>query len=144
MFKSLFALGFIAGTALAQSAFIGIPVAGATLTSGANYTFQIQCPDSLTSSEQIAIVIGIQQCVGGQCASPDETMGAVLYNGLFDPQFHEAGLPPYQNFTVQMPDTVSTSTESALVGLAHFALVGDSNIPLIDFQNQSVTLIECL
>lgn len=44
MFKSLLSLGFIATTALAQSAYIGLPTAGTQLEAGANYTFQIQQP----------------------------------------------------------------------------------------------------
>lgn len=44
MFKSLLALGFIATTALAQSAYIGLPAAGAQLVAGRNYTFQVQRP----------------------------------------------------------------------------------------------------
>jgi hypothetical protein len=49
-------------------------------------------------------------------------MGTVLYNGPFDPQFHETNLPPYQNFTLEIPEGVAT--DNGIVTLAHFSLVG--------------------
>ncbi|OKL58170.1 hypothetical protein UA08_06413 [Talaromyces atroroseus] len=138
MFGSRLFVAFVARTALAQSVQIGLPDAGTVLNPGEDYTVQIQCPDSLTSSQEVALVIGIQQCQNGHCFPPDETLGNLLYSGSFNPQFHEPSLPPYQNFTVHIPDTMSS--ESALVGVAHFALVGDSFAPLIDYHNQSVSI----
>jgi Nis1 family len=120
----------------------------------------------LTSVQQVALVIGISPCQNGQCVSPDEALDNLLYSGSFIPQFHEAGPGPYQNFSVQIPDTISSG--AALVGVAHFALVGvssnhvrvlqgyalyllltttdfisrkkDEYGPLIDYHNQSVTI----
>lgn len=85
--------------------------------------------DSLTGSEEIAVVIGINKCSSGAtCSSPEESMGTVLYNGPFDPQFHETYLPPYQNFTLEIPEGLAT--ENGIVTVAHFSLVGVSKIAL--------------
>jgi hypothetical protein len=83
----------------------------------------------LTGSEEIAVVIGINKCgSGATCSSPEDSMGTVLYNGPFDPQFHETSLPPYQNFTLEIPEGVATDT--GIVTVAHFSLVGVSEITL--------------
>ncbi|EED14702.1 conserved hypothetical protein [Talaromyces stipitatus ATCC 10500] len=139
MYKSVLSLGLIASTALAQSVSIGLPAAGAQLSTGTPTTFQIQRPDTLTGSQEIAVVIGISKCnSGGRCASPDESMGTVLYNGPFNPQFHETALPPYQNFTLEIPE--SAATDNGLVTVAHFSLVGASAWPMVEYLNQSITV----
>lgn len=51
-------------------------------------------------------------------------MGTILYNGPFNPQYHESYLPPYQNFTVQVPTSIPAGT--ALIGVAHVTLLGVS------------------
>jgi len=52
-------------------------------------------------------------------------MGRILYNGPFDPQYHEPYNPPYENFTVQIP---SNMVGTALIGVAHVTLVGVSGL----------------
>lgn len=49
-------------------------------------------------------------------------MGQILYNGPYDPQYHEPTTPPYENFTVQVPSSASAGT--ALIGVAHVTLIG--------------------
>jgi hypothetical protein len=44
-------------------------------------------------------------------------MGTILYNGLFDPVYHETYLPPYQNFTVTVP--LSFAADQAQIKVAH-------------------------
>jgi hypothetical protein len=56
-------------------------------------------------------------------------MGTVLYNGPFDPQFHETYLPPYQNFSLEIPE--GAATDNGIVTVAHFSLVGVSEITLV-------------
>lgn len=139
MYKSILSLGLVASTALAQSVSIGLPTAGAQLYTSTNATFQIQRPDSLTGSEEIAVVIGINKCSSGAtCIPPEDSMGTVMYNGPFNPQFHETYLPPYQNFTLEIPESVATG--NGIVTVAHFSLVGASTYPLIEYHNQTVTI----
>ncbi|KAG8219112.1 hypothetical protein J3R82DRAFT_5009, partial [Butyriboletus roseoflavus] len=78
--------------------------------------------DSLTGSDQVAVAIGLQSCVDRACVDPSEYMGTLLYSGPINPQFHETYLPPYQNFTVQVPSSLPAGT--AMIGVDHMALVG--------------------
>ncbi|KAJ8103650.1 hypothetical protein POJ06DRAFT_298125 [Lipomyces tetrasporus] len=137
MLKSLFCLSLFATAAYSQAVQIGLPTKGDQLAAGSNQTIQIQRPDTLTGSDEIAVVIGIQQCPNGTCTSPDASMGTVLYQGGFDPEFH-GPQAPYQNFTVKIPDGLSGP---ALIGVAHLSLVGASTYPLIEFLNQTVAIV---
>jgi hypothetical protein len=85
--------------------------------------YAVESQNSLTGSEEVAVVIGIQSCATRACISPSEFMGNILYNGQFNPQYHEPYLPPYQNFTVQVPSSFSGT---ALIGVAHVTLIGVS------------------
>jgi hypothetical protein len=51
-------------------------------------------------------------------------MGTILYQGPFDPQYHESDQPPYQNFTVTLPNLIAAG--DAQINVAHAALVGVS------------------
>ena len=143
MFQSLFALFFFATAAFAQSATIGLPAYNQTVSPGQDLIVQVQRPvclslcfptgnrlrffgsqNSLTGSEEVAVVIGVQSCPNRPCTPPSDFMGTILYNGQFDPQYHEVYLPPYQNITVQVPSSIPEGT--ALIGVAHVTLVGVS------------------
>lgn len=87
--------------------------------------------DTLTASTEVAIVIGFLSCVGlntPTCPPPSATIGNVLYNGPYDPEFHNNGSlpnkPPYQNFTVTIP--ASAPAGPAQLSLTHLSLVGVS------------------
>jgi hypothetical protein len=80
--------------------------------------------DTLTGSEEVAVVIGLQSCPETPCISPADLMGQILYNGPFNPQYHETYNPPYENFTVQVPSNIASGT--ALIGVAHVTLIGVS------------------
>ncbi|CRG90985.1 [NU+] prion formation protein 1 [Talaromyces islandicus] len=137
MMKSVFAFSLFATAALSQSANIGLPQNGAEWTAGSNQTVQVQRPDTLTGSNEIAVVIGISPCHDGKCTSPSASMGTVLYQGGFDPEFHNGVQPPYQNFTVEIPNEISGL---AMLGVAHFSLVGASASPTMQYLNQTVTV----
>lgn len=51
-------------------------------------------------------------------------MGTILYNGKFNPQYHEPSQPPYQNFSVKVPADFTTG--SAQINVAHATLIGVS------------------
>ena len=73
----------------------------------------------------MGVAIGISSC-SSKCYPADEVMGTILYNGEFQPEYHESYLPPYQNFTVNIP---SSFTEGkAKINVAHATLIGVSNI----------------
>lgn len=74
----------------------------------------------------MAVAIGFASCGSGGCYPADEIMGTVVYNGKFDPVYHETYLPPYQNFTVTVP--ASFKAGNAQVNVAHATLIGVSAI----------------
>lgn len=63
-------------------------------------------------------------------------MGTVLYQGGFDPEFHNGVQPPYQNFTVEIPDDISGL---AVLGVAHFSLVGVNSITFLSIYDRVLT-----
>jgi len=136
--KSIFSLVLFAAAALAQNAVIGLPTQGQSVTPGTNLTVQVQRPNSLTGSEEVAVVIGFQSCPSGPCISAASYMGQILYNGPFDPVYHEVYNPPYQNFSVQVPANAPAGT--ALIGVAHVTLVGAGLYPYMEVLNQTVSV----
>ncbi|EMD40034.1 hypothetical protein CERSUDRAFT_81333 [Gelatoporia subvermispora B] len=147
MFKSVvFALG-LAASVLAQNIQIGGPAEFASITAGSNITVEVDRPDSLTGSQEVAIVIALNSCSGhpdNSCASFDVTqdLGHILYSGPYDPEFHQgAGLPnkpPYQNFSVQVPSNLPAG-EAALT-VSHFSLVGAGPFPFFEVKNITLTV----
>ncbi|KAG1759275.1 hypothetical protein EDD22DRAFT_906736 [Suillus occidentalis] len=130
-----------------SSAAIGYPPQGLSVSPGSSLTVQVERPvslrhavmpcslinaflqNSLTGSEEVAVVIGIQSCPGTPCIAPADYMGQILYNGPFSPQYHETYNPPYENFTVQIPSSIASGT--ALLGVAHVTLVGVSALSIV-------------
>ncbi|KAJ7143709.1 hypothetical protein C8R44DRAFT_657321 [Mycena epipterygia] len=74
--------------AFAQSIKIGAPVRGSTVHRGSKVVVEVDRPDTLTGSTEVAIVIGFQSCSQYPCSSPMDRIGNILYNGSYDPQFH--------------------------------------------------------
>ncbi|KAF7377915.1 hypothetical protein MSAN_00215300 [Mycena sanguinolenta] len=125
---NLLSLGALLATAFAQGADIGAPADGSTVRRGSKIIVEIDRPDTLTGSTEIAIVIGFLFCgqsLTSQCPPPSEILGTILYNGNYTPEFHTGVMkPPHQNFTVKVPS--SASLGKAQLGVAHFSLVGVS------------------
>ncbi|KAL6232793.1 hypothetical protein BDW75DRAFT_242630 [Aspergillus navahoensis] len=134
-----FALLTLAATALAQSAGLQLP-GGTKLTAGSDVIVQVTRPNSLTGSTELAVAIGLQSCPNTECIPAVEMLGtAQLFHGDFNPQYHEYYLPPYENFTVTIPE--STAKGKAVVAVAHAALVGASNMPLFEVLTSTVTIV---
>lgn len=140
--KSFLSLALFAGVSLAQNAQIGLPLAGQKLEKGSEVIVQIQRPvsplfhdsifsnhltnsqNSLTSSTEMGVSIGIDSCGSRPCYPANEVMGTILYNGKFHPVYHEHNLPPYQNFTVKIPPGLASGR--AHINVAHATLIGVS------------------
>ncbi|KAJ7635188.1 hypothetical protein FB45DRAFT_989694 [Roridomyces roridus] len=129
--------------AFGQGVSIGAPTAGSTISPGTNITVEVDRPDTLTGSTEVAIIIGFTSCVGfteSQCPPPASLIGSVLYNGPYDPEFHTDVTPtklaPYQNFSVMIPTT--TSKGPAQLSVTHFSLVGAGPFPLLQSLNVSL------
>ncbi|KAI1829402.1 hypothetical protein DTO027I6_9617 [Penicillium roqueforti] len=137
--KSIVSLVAFAGVSLAQNFIIGLPTAGQNLSKGSNVVIQVKRPNSLTGSTEIAVVIGISSCVSTACRPAGEVMGTILYRGDFDPQYYEASKPPYQNFTITVPNLIPAG--NAQINIAHAALVGAGASPYLETLNRTVVVI---
>ncbi|PPR04730.1 hypothetical protein CVT26_012865 [Gymnopilus dilepis] len=125
-------------TVLSQRIAIGFPYDGAAVTAGSNITVEVDRPDTLTGSQEVAVVIGINSCRNTTCIPPDEILGSILYDGGYNPQFasNAPTKPPHQNFTVNIPSNL----EKGLAQLAvfHVSLVGAGFAPFTEIQNVTV------
>ncbi|KAJ7588191.1 hypothetical protein C8J56DRAFT_785829 [Mycena floridula] len=122
--STIFAIATFCACISAQSVFIGFPSDGSTITAGTNMTVEVDRPDTLSGSEEVAIVIGFTSC-SPNCAAPDLILGNILYNGPYAPKFQTTApgsKPPHQNFTVTIP--AAAQAGKAQLNLAHFFLLG--------------------
>ncbi|KAJ3564315.1 hypothetical protein NP233_g8377 [Leucocoprinus birnbaumii] len=122
--------------AAAQSIRIAAPVAGTHLSPGQSTVVEVTTPDFLSSSVEVAVAIGISPCSSGSCRSPSSTLGNLLYSGPYQPQLE--GATRVQNFTVTVPSFIPQG--QAIIGVAHFALIGASLQPWLETQNVSVVI----
>ncbi|EAW24725.1 uncharacterized protein NFIA_102090 [Aspergillus fischeri NRRL 181] len=129
---------FLAATVSAQNVAIGLPAEGENLAPGSSTVVQIQRPNSLTGSQEIAVAIGLSSCADSKCYSSEDVMGTILYNGPFKPEYHESGLPPYQNFSVNIPESIGKGT--AQLNIAHVSLVGAGPFPFMETLNRTVLI----
>ncbi|PYH40799.1 uncharacterized protein BP01DRAFT_360941 [Aspergillus saccharolyticus JOP 1030-1] len=137
--KTFLSTAALLTAALAQNAAIGLPKADQTVQPGDTLTVQVQRPNTITGSQEMALAIGFQSCAtSGSCFPVDEDMGTILYNGAFAPAYHETYLPPYENFTVTVP--ASAPAGKAVIGVAHATLVGASAYPFLEVLNQTVVV----
>lgn len=90
--------------------------------SGLSFSSRIQ--NSLTGSTEMAVAISLASCPSRACQPSSSIMGCIIYNGLFDPAYHETYLPPYQNFTVTVPSAFAAG--QAQINVAHTTLIGVS------------------
>ncbi|KAJ7449190.1 hypothetical protein FB451DRAFT_1053488 [Mycena latifolia] len=132
-----------ATAAFAQNVAIGAPANGASVKAGSNITVEVDRPDTLTGSTEVAVVIGFFSCVPFPqgCPPPSEIIGNVLYNGPYDPEFHTnvtPSKPPYQNFTVTIP--ASARTGPAQLSVTHLSLVGAGPFPFLESLNITVNV----
>lgn len=72
----------------------------------------------------MAVAIGIASCGTAGCFPATDFMGTILYNGKFNPVYHENYQPPYQNFSVTIPSGFAQG--DAQINVAHATLVGVS------------------
>ncbi|EJF56663.1 hypothetical protein BD309DRAFT_962004 [Dichomitus squalens] len=143
--KSFVALAALAASAFAQRIQIGVPANLAEIQPGSNITVEVDRPNSLTGSTEVALAIGLFPCGGVKgatsCSSMDvsQVLGNVVYNGPYNPQYatDAPSKPPHQNFSVTVPSTFQSGQVS--LGVAHFSLVGAGQSPLYEFVN--VTLV---
>ncbi|KAF8170932.1 hypothetical protein BJ912DRAFT_996409 [Pholiota molesta] len=136
---SVLASALFVGSALAQGIAIGFPADGTLVTAGSSITVEIDRPDTLTPSTDVALVLAIISCRNTTCLPPDDVLGSILYNGPYNPQFSSTARtkPPHQNFTVTIPAAIENG--NAQLAAFHVSLVGAGPYPLTQIRN--ITLI---
>ncbi|KAJ7653161.1 hypothetical protein DFH06DRAFT_1204857 [Mycena polygramma] len=146
-FFSVALSAILATTAYAQSVAIGAPADGTTVQPGSNITVEIDRPDTLSGSTEVAVVIGFWVCgesPASVCPPPSDVLGSILYNGPYDPQFRNNGTPPnkppYQNFTVTIPSTAQSG--KAQLGVAHLSLIGAGQFPFLETRNITLNVVK--
>ncbi|KAF8832052.1 hypothetical protein HHX47_DHR1000933 [Lentinula edodes] len=114
----------IVSAVVAQSAQIGAPQTGSSVVAGSNFTVMIERPNSLSSSQEVSIVIGLAPCGETECPDPKSELGEILYQGPFNPQYATPpdSLPPHQNYSLQVP--ASFAVGRATLAVAHLSLIG--------------------
>ncbi|KAF7324923.1 hypothetical protein MKEN_00534500 [Mycena kentingensis (nom. inval.)] len=126
----------------AQRADIGAPKPDTLVCPGSSLLVEVDRPNSLTNSDEIAIVIGGYSCSsftqGCSHFPPTALVGQIFYSGPFTPAYSRDAwfLPPHQNFTVTIPETMRKGPMQ--LNLVHFSLVGATASPL--FEGQNITL----
>ncbi|KAF9072346.1 hypothetical protein BDP27DRAFT_1382179 [Rhodocollybia butyracea] len=130
----------LTSASVAQNVAVGSPADGTSVPAGSNMTVRIDRPDSLSASEEVAVVMGLWSCGANPCPGPANVMGTILYNGPFNPQFStpQNALPPHQNFTVAIP--ASFPKGPAQLGVAHVALIGAGLAPFMQTLNQTIVI----
>ncbi|GJE93123.1 hypothetical protein PsYK624_092820 [Phanerochaete sordida] len=122
-------LAALIATTLAQGISIATPAANSTVYPGQWITVEVDKPNSLTGSAEVALVLSMARCPSAGCTDPSYdpagALGDILYNGPYDPQYHaEAGIgkPPHQNFSVPVPTSFAAGDKVALIA-THLNLV---------------------
>ncbi|KAF8810215.1 hypothetical protein BYT27DRAFT_7135034 [Phlegmacium glaucopus] len=124
-------LAALTTTCYAQNINIGFPANGTSVTPGSTLVVEVDRPDSLTGSTEVAIVIAIESCGSKPCLAPGLVLGSILYNGPYNPQFQPTAppsKPPHQNFTVTIPPALALAP--AQLSVFHVSLVGAGPEPL--------------
>ena len=130
----VFAVAFGCG----QTIELGYPTDGTVLKRGKNFTAEVILPVSeilmrhnlvvtyfyqisMASCIQVGIALAMNHC-SGACPQPESQLGSVLYAGPWNPVTPKPGYGYYQDFTLQVPQYMTTGP--AIFTLTHLCLLG--------------------
>ncbi|KAF8416280.1 hypothetical protein L210DRAFT_3511863 [Boletus edulis BED1] len=134
LFKAALSLALLASSVLAQSTQLLYPPPGSTLTGGSSITVQVGMGGFPENIDNVALVIGLAQCYGGECYPASSYVGNVLYQGVYTPITGQN----YANYTVEVPQTF---TGNASLNVINLFLVGAEYEPIVDYLNENVTVV---
>jgi len=138
--NSLFFSIALGACVYAQSIEIANPSNGTTQTLGQSINLELDFPNQLTGVQHVSLIIALQACSAVPCSNLSATtdgLGTIMYSGNYTPTPHESYKPPYQNFTLTLPN--STEPGSSILSVAHLYLLGASATPILEFKNVTVT-----
>jgi hypothetical protein len=87
--------------------------------------------NSLSGSQEVGVVISLLSCPSAAyCAATNasDRLGSTLYLGPYAPAYHSSaplGAPPHQNFSVQVPTSMTAGL--ARLAVTHVSLIGVSD-----------------
>ncbi|KAL0945505.1 hypothetical protein HGRIS_000989 [Hohenbuehelia grisea] len=146
--KVLFVFVLFFAVVWAQQHQIGFPRNGATVKLGSTIVVEVDRPNSIQGSTEAGMVIAIQSCPSFPCSPPSSILGTILYNGPYDPEFHNSGgffKPPHQNFSVVIPAPGEfggpVQVGRAQLAVARFHMIGAGLSPLLAFANITLNII---
>jgi len=145
MIKSiLLAASLFATAAFAQVVSIGSPSPNAVIAAGQPLTVEVFKPNAQSPSTDVALIIAIAPCSNNHCPDPSQQLGSILYTGPFNPIAHPQDAsgwkPPYQNFTVTVPEGLQGG-EQVVLSVTHFALIGAGPSPFLEQKTVDLTVI---
>ncbi|KAF4617367.1 hypothetical protein D9613_006158 [Agrocybe pediades] len=128
-------------SALSQTIAIGAPADLSSVHAGSNLNVEVDRPNSLSGSTEVAIVIAINSCHNTTCVPPDAILGSILYNGPYKPALQNAApfKPPHQNFTVKIPESLQKGR--AQLAVYHVALIGAGPAPFTETRNVTLNIL---
>ncbi|KZV68470.1 hypothetical protein PENSPDRAFT_687238 [Peniophora sp. CONT] len=138
--KFIAVLASLIAAASAQNTAIGYPPDQTTVSPGQNMTVQVNRPNSLTGSQEVAVVIAVGHCYATPCDNT-ERLGTILYNGPFKPEYPTTHTPqdtPQQNFSIQIPPGMATG--QAALSVFHISLVGAGPVPFTEMHNVALNV----
>ncbi|KAF7977297.1 hypothetical protein HWV62_642 [Athelia sp. TMB] len=135
-FSTAILASVFATTAYAQGIVIAAPPAHSTVKPGQNIKVQINRPDTLSPSIEVAVVIGMIGCTASFCPAPSDQLGHILYNGLYRPKLVGATLE--ESFSVTVPSTIAPG--QAVLSVSHFNLIGAGPFPNLELENITLTV----
>jgi len=121
---------------VAQCIHIDSPSSGETLRAGEQFTAKLSQTNSLSSFQQISIVIGLWHCPYPNCNN-DNYLGDILYQGPYNPSLGTGGF--FQNFTLIVP--AGEIKGEASLHVAQFYTVGVSHLPLLTVTGVNITVV---
>ncbi|GJE93148.1 hypothetical protein PsYK624_093070 [Phanerochaete sordida] len=136
----------LAASALAQTIAIASPAANSTVYPGQWLTVEVDKPNSLSASIEVALVLSMAPCPPAGCTDPSydpaARLGAILYNGPFSPVLHPeaSGRPPYEDFSVQVPSAFVVGEQVALIA-THAAMIGAGPEPFMETKFVPLTVV---
>ncbi|KIP06184.1 hypothetical protein PHLGIDRAFT_36040 [Phlebiopsis gigantea 11061_1 CR5-6] len=141
-------LASLVAACLAQNVAISAPPGNSTIFPGEWITVEVDKPNALSPSTEVALVLSIARCPAYGCTSPQydpsSILGNILYNGPYNPQYHPEdpikGKPQYQNFSVEIPPTLTAGEQVALIG-THLNLIGAGPEPYLQVLFVPLTVV---